>query len=136
MELIKKGDKLMSIYERIKALRLSKNMSQQELARLVGYEGRSAISKVENGERDISQSMIVKYAEALGVTPSYLLYGDEEEEGTDKNGYARGKIKNDLLSEYVVFHRDGKNLKVKFNEEQQRIFDALLASASVENTEE
>jgi len=51
-------------------------MSQLELALAVGYQGRSAISKVENGERDISQSMIIKYANALGVTPTFLLYGE------------------------------------------------------------
>ena len=67
----------MTIYERIRELRLAKQMSQYELAKKVGYEGRSAISKVENGERDISQSMIEKYAEALGVTPTYLLYGED-----------------------------------------------------------
>ncbi len=126
----------MSIYERIKELRLKNKMSQQELAALVGYEGRSAISKVENGERDISQSMILKYAAALGVTPTYLLYGDDGDKIDDGTArYSSGKMKNDLLSEYVVFHRDGKNLKVKFNEEQQRIFDALLASATVESAE-
>lgn len=70
----------MNIYERIKSLRVSKGMSQYDLALKVGYKGRSAISKVEKGERDISQSMIVKYAEALGVTPTYLLYGNEEQE--------------------------------------------------------
>ena len=66
----------MTIYERIKNLRLNLGMSQSELAKKVGYEGRSAISKVENGERDISQSMIEKYANALHVSPAYLLYGD------------------------------------------------------------
>ena len=68
----------MTIYERIKRLRTSHGMSQEDLAKKVGYEGRSAISKVENGDRDISQSMIAKYAEALGVTPTFLLYGEEE----------------------------------------------------------
>ncbi len=72
----------MTIYERIKALRIQQGMSQYDLARKVGYEGRSAISKVENGDRDISQSMIVKYANALGVTPTYLLYGEDKEEKT------------------------------------------------------
>lgn len=63
----------MTIYERIRERRIALGMSQQELALRVGYESRSAISKVENGERDISQSMIGKYAEALGVSPAYLL---------------------------------------------------------------
>lgn len=75
----------MNIYERIKQLRLAQGMSQYDLAQKVGYEGRSAISKVENGERDISQSMIEKYATALGVTPTYLLYGEEAKEAPTKN---------------------------------------------------
>ncbi|MBO4584323.1 MAG: helix-turn-helix domain-containing protein [Clostridia bacterium] len=66
-----------TIYDRIRELRLARNMSQVELARRVGYAGKSAISKVENGERNINQSMIVKFAIALGTTPSYLLFGNE-----------------------------------------------------------
>ena len=66
----------MTIYERIKSFRLALGMSQAELAKKVGYEGRSAISKVENGERDISHSMIGQYAKALNVSPTYLLYGN------------------------------------------------------------
>ena len=69
----------MTIYERIKQLRLQLGMSQEELAKKVGYEGKSAISKVENGERDISHSMLIKYAEALHVTPSYLLTGSDSD---------------------------------------------------------
>lgn len=70
----------MTIYERIKHLRESLNMSQQELAEKVGYQGKSAVSKVEKGDRDINQKMIIKYANALGVTPTYLLFGKEGEE--------------------------------------------------------
>lgn len=69
----------MTIYERIKQLRIQRGMSQIDLAKRVGYKGRSAISKVENGERDISQTMIVKYAEVLGVSPTYLLFGKDSE---------------------------------------------------------
>ena len=76
----------MTIYERIKHLRISLGMSQSELAQRVGYEGKSAISKVENGERDISQSMIIKYAEALNVTPAYLLTGEDVNETDGQNG--------------------------------------------------
>ena len=70
----------MTIYDRIKELRIKRGLSQLDLALLVGYKGRSAISKVENGERDISQSMIIKYADALKVTPAFLLYGEEFDE--------------------------------------------------------
>lgn len=69
----------MTIHDRIRELRVERGMSQLELAQAVGYKGRSAICKVEKGERDISQSMIVKYAAVFGVSPAYLLYGVEDE---------------------------------------------------------
>lgn len=58
-------------------LRTQKGMSQEELARAVGYQGKSAIWKVEQGERDISQTMVKKYADALGVSVTYLMTGEE-----------------------------------------------------------
>ena len=73
----------MTVCERLRKLRLERGMSQEELALRVGYGGRSAVSKAEKGERDISRNMLVKYAEALGVSPSYLLTGDE---GTESIG--------------------------------------------------
>jgi transcriptional regulator with XRE-family HTH domain len=68
----------MTIYERIKFLREKLNMSQQELALKVGYQDKSAVSKVERGERDITQTMVAKYATALHTTPSYLMGWEEE----------------------------------------------------------
>jgi transcriptional regulator with XRE-family HTH domain len=54
-------------------------MSQQELAEKVGYKDKSAISKVERGDRDINQTMILKYAKALGVSPTYILFGKDSD---------------------------------------------------------
>lgn len=87
----------MTIYDRIRKIRTEKGISQSELARLVGYQGKSAVSKVEQGERDISQSMIVKYANALGVSPMYLLLGDEN-------------ISNDLFGKYELMHIQTKRI--------------------------
>ena len=67
----------MTIYERIRELRIKNGWSMEELAQKVGYVGRSAISKVENGERNISHEMLIKYAEVLNVSPMWLLFGDE-----------------------------------------------------------
>ena len=67
----------MTIYDRIKTERIKLGLSQSELAQKVGYHGKSAISKVERGERDISESMLMKYAQALNVSPQYLLLGEE-----------------------------------------------------------
>ena len=99
----------MTIYERIKALRLAKDMSQLELAYKVGYEGRSAISKVENGSRDISQSMIEKYAAALDVSTYFLLYGEEEPAAESSDGQEVKLSANDkIIIELLTSLSDSK----------------------------
>lgn len=65
------------IGSRILALRKQAGLTQQELAEKVGYKTKSAINKIELGINDISQSKIVLFANALNVTPAYLM-GIEE----------------------------------------------------------
>ena len=67
----------MDIYQRIKRAREAKGWSMQELAEKVGYSSRSAIARVETGDRSVNHEMLVKYAEALEVSPLWLLYGDK-----------------------------------------------------------
>lgn len=67
----------MTMYDRIKDLRLKQGMSQQELAEKAGYKDRSAINLIENGKRNITESRIMAIAKALGVTPSFLMDGDK-----------------------------------------------------------
>lgn len=69
----------MTIYERIRSLRESRGMSQEDLAVLVGYKSRSAINKIESGIRDINQSQIIAFSNALGTSPSFLMGWSEEE---------------------------------------------------------
>lgn len=63
----------MEIGERIKARREELGMSQDELARMVGYKWRSSINKIELGGQRLPQKKIVEIARALRVTPSYLM---------------------------------------------------------------
>lgn len=72
----------MTIGERIKELRISLGMTQDELAKLTGYKSRSSIQKIESGERDITQSAIVAFARALKSTPSVIMGWKES---TDTN---------------------------------------------------
>lgn len=67
----------MTIYERIRMLREKLGMTQQELAEKTGYKTASAINKIELGLRDLNQHKIIAFAEALHVTPAYLLNGDD-----------------------------------------------------------
>lgn len=69
-----------TMYERIRDLRIERNMSQDDLAKAMGYSDRSMITKIEGGKVDISQKKIVAFAKALGTTPRYLMDGDPVEE--------------------------------------------------------
>ena len=63
----------MTLYDRIRARREELNMSQEELAKRLGYKSRSTIAKIESGENDITQSKIVAFAKALGIKTAYLM---------------------------------------------------------------
>lgn len=82
----------MTVHERLRKLRIERGMSQEELALKVGYDGRSAISKAEKGERGISHAMLIKYADALEVSPTYLLTGKEAEEKNNLRVPLLGRI--------------------------------------------
>lgn len=78
----------MNINEKIKQLRIQQGMSQQELAERVGFKTASAINKIELGKRDINQSKIILFANALNTTPSYLMgWEDEKSDSSIDNNF-------------------------------------------------
>lgn len=70
----------MNMGEKIEYYRKLIGMSQEELAKKVGYKTKSAISRIENGDRDLRQDGIRTFAKALGVDPIKLL--DDRAPGT------------------------------------------------------
>lgn len=68
----------MTTYERVKSLRESKKMSQDELAKKCGYTSRSSISKLEKGKFNLPSDKIILLANALGTTPAYLMGWDDK----------------------------------------------------------
>lgn len=64
---------MLEIYKRIRTRREDLGISQEELAKRLGYRSRSSINKIEKGENDIPQSKIVAFAQALQTTPEYLM---------------------------------------------------------------
>ena len=73
----------MTVYERIRMLREMRGMSQDELAKKVGYNGRSMISRIESGQIDLQISKVEAIAVALGVGTPYLFGTDEHQENKD-----------------------------------------------------
>lgn len=78
-----------TIGSRIRDLRIRKGMTQEDLARAVGYTSRSSkstINKIETGHTDVVQSKLPLYAKALGVSVVDLLgITDESENGVSHN---------------------------------------------------
>ena len=79
--------------ENIKSRRKQLNMTQDELAKKLGYKSRSSINKIELGINDISQRQIVSFAKALDTTPAYLLGIEEEKKDNNIIIYTNGRKK-------------------------------------------
>lgn len=69
----------MEVGERIRRRREELNMTQDELARKVGYTSRSSVAKVEANANGMVQSKLILFAEALQTTPAYLLGWSEDD---------------------------------------------------------
>ena len=66
------------IYSNIKQRRLMLGMSQSALAEKMGYSDKGMISKIENGQIDLSYSKILEFAKVLGTTPGALMGWENE----------------------------------------------------------
>lgn len=68
----------MSMGNRIKELRKNKGLTQEELGTIIGVK-KAAIQKYENGDvENLKRTRIKTLAETFGVTPSFLMYGEEK----------------------------------------------------------
>ena len=106
---------MLKLYENIKKRRTELNISQQELAELVGYKGKSMISQVESGLIDLPQSMILKFADALKCSASDLMgWEDGWEEYTPPEG----------TKTFVVSMENMKN-KMSLTDEEKTIIMEL-----------
>lgn len=63
----------MTTGERIKKFRIERGLTQDKLAKLVGYKSRSSIYKIEIDKQELSQTQIVDFSIALDVLPQELL---------------------------------------------------------------
>lgn len=76
---------MLEIYKRIRARREELGISQEELAKRMGYKSRSSINKIEKGENDIPQSKIVAFAQALRTTPEALMGWETSDTSSQSN---------------------------------------------------
>ena len=66
-----------TVGNRILIRRKELGLTQEELAKRMGYKSKSTINKIEMGINDIPQGKIARFAEVLGTTPSFLMGWDD-----------------------------------------------------------
>ena len=69
----------MTIGDRIAKRRKELGLTQDELAKKMGYKSKAAISKIETNVNDITQSTVVRFAEVLETSIGYLMGWEEEQ---------------------------------------------------------
>ena len=76
---------MLTIGSRIRNRREELNLSQDELAKRLGYKSRSSINKIELDQRNLTQSKIKAIADALETTPAYIMGWEELDQTVDLN---------------------------------------------------
>jgi transcriptional regulator with XRE-family HTH domain len=108
---------MIKLYENIKSRRIDLKMTQSELAAKVGYADKGMISRVENGKINLSQSLLIKFAEALETTPGELLGWTESPVSIERNAIAPNQyyiIPNDNnIKELIEVAKRSKTEDVK-----------------------
>lgn len=97
----------MNLGEKVKKRRLELNLTQEELAKKMGYSSRVSINKIELG-RPVSQKIIARLAETLDLSIPYLMGWDEEEKSLNKIPFyselccGTGLFVDDQIEDYIV----------------------------------
>jgi transcriptional regulator with XRE-family HTH domain len=94
----------MTLYERIRELRIEEGMTQDDLAHAMGYKDRSMITKIESGKVDISQKKVDAFAKVLNTSPAYLMGWTDDKRTTRERiaavfEEASGKINQPITPE-------------------------------------
>ena len=117
---------MLELYENIRARRIALHMTQQELAKKLGYKSTSTIAKIESGENDIPQAKIAAFAAALDTTPAELM-GLKVTISKDKpqleelikrlDGLSEKRLKNILgiVNSVIDSYESGKDLHLMIN---------------------
>jgi transcriptional regulator with XRE-family HTH domain len=68
-----------SLGNKIKRLRIEKNMTQDELAKILGYSSRSTINKIESDINTLSYDKLLKLVDVFKIDINELINRVDEE---------------------------------------------------------
>ena len=97
-----------TIGEKILQLRKKLGITQEELARELGYKSKSTINKIEMGLNNIPQNKIAQFAQALKTTPSELMGWDDNSQDLPLT-----PLEQEMLDMYRRTTDEGRDLMIK-----------------------
>lgn len=97
-----------TIGEKILQLRKKLGITQEELARELGYKSKSTINKIEMGINNIPQNKIAQFAKALKTTPSELMGWDDNSQDLSLT-----PLEQEMLDMYRRTTDEGRDLMIK-----------------------
>lgn len=109
------------IGERLREARKKAGYTQEELAKLINFNSKSDVSKIENGKRDIPKSKFDLLAEILKVSPIYLLGYDSVKEPKQPSNlvpmsaFKRGVLAGDIACGDPINCEEGEEVLLPFN---------------------
>ncbi len=101
--------------QKIKARRQALGMSQDELAKRLGYHSRSSVNKIESGKNNISLSKMQELARALETTPAELL---------SENSVLATDVSEE--NTVLVLNRGGKTISYRLPEKQMKQVEDIM----------
>ncbi len=88
----------MTVSERVKELRKSMNLTLEKFGNKLGV-GKSAISKIENGENGLTDQMTKLMVKEFGVNENWLRTGEGEMFPEFSRADAIAKLADDIMTE-------------------------------------
>ncbi|AXR66825.1 helix-turn-helix domain-containing protein [Leptospira mayottensis] len=117
----KEGEKNVGFPERFRNLRLQKNLSQEDLGKLVGIHA-NHLGRYERGLSKPSAETLQKLAEALGVSSDFLMGGNADD-------FAKAKFEDkDLLRMFQEIEK----FPAEEKETIKKVLDAFLTKRKVQ----
>lgn len=78
----------MTVGEKIRKRRIELELTQEDLAKRLGYSTTSAVCRAETGKDRLTYARIYKFAKALDTTVEYLSADDESIKKDEEYAYA------------------------------------------------
>ena len=105
----------MDLGTKVKILRKSLGMTQNDLAKMCGYKSLTTINKIELGINSVPLNTVEKLAKALQTTPSYLMGWENDENksaGTEPSHTLPALSEEDeaMLNTYLELSDDSKRV--------------------------